>query len=188
MKFESFRTKKPRTCVHCSRTIQPKEIYLRHRYHGGQQDDWCAECAEGSGLSSLLRTPEPRTLPGTCSDCGAETRPYARAMGRCQNCQRTRRRRAQGIQPRRVVPTTCQLPDCNEPHYARDRCRRCFQRERLQELRGPQKPKPVVAPRPDPVGHWVVGEDVTVIHWPVKGHPFPYTCPVCDDKILEASA
>lgn len=200
MKFESFWTRDERVCMTCQGIIPRGGVYLRHRKNK-DQEDWCPSCAEANGLGHLLRPPvPPRAAPGVCSDCGKTTEPHKRVKGRCNPCYRTTLRRERGIAERRLLPETCQYADCNEPHFAKDRCRRCYQRDRRRERAANRtvKDMPPIAPgetrrfviaEPEHVftGHWNVQPDVTVIHWPVKGHPFPYTCPDCGVEIKEAT-
>lgn len=48
--------------------------------------------------------------------------------------------------------------------------------------------RPAPPSSPEPIGHWEIRTDITIVHWPTKGHEFPHACRACDQKILEASA
>lgn len=203
------RSKIDRQC-RCGKEIKKGDVYLSVRLFKPNGEtgapyklDECADCARVFRRGHLIEA-HPASQPKTCKDCGTELlwkHNRRSRLGRCSRCYSTHRRRQRGVEVRprgrRRIGHGCLARDwvCTREAFYADSglCRRCYQRGRLQRLRA-ESGRPTRTPREilpvlPKIGHWHEREDrVTVVHWPVKGLPFPYTCPVCDEKILEASA
>lgn len=220
--------RKHRQCDSCLRTINPGDIYLRSRvFTGGGRGlprvvSECESCARKHGRGELLREQPVKQYP-PCTECGGKTGAFNNSNGLCRKCYHAARRRAAGIPAKLEVPNFCQYDDCDAQHFAKGRCRRHYQRDRLRAIRdgvqmtatvtGPSGPTRAVrrkapeheqhlegrvggmnlqdrplATSPEPIGHWDVRPGITIVHWPTKETgAFPYTCPDCNEKILEAS-
>lgn len=220
----SFIARKQRQCDSCLRMIEPGEVYLRTRLFSSSTRGLpkvlskCEACTKMFGQGDLLR--EVPVKP-PCTQCGK--RDNRLRLGLCNLCYNTARRREQGVPPRRERIVVCQYDDCEREHFAKGRCRRHYQRDRLRAIRdgatmtmtvsGPSGPTRAVrrkapeheqhlegrkggmhlqdrplASSPEPIGHWDVRPGITIVHWPTKETgAFPYTCPDCNEKILEAS-
>lgn len=89
-----------------------------------------------------------------------------------------KRRRDQGVRPRKQATVRCSVADCRKKHHARGLCIKHYQD-------GRRTPVEVIETARPTRGHWDERPDVTVIHWPSS---YPWTCPHCQVSLEEAAA